>query len=412
MLLDPVVERALIDGSVTRPNGLRAGLDFLEARAATYVACYALFYGAALLVGWVFAFHTGYDDYKDYLALTSGDSANVPEPFASRVFAPFMAARLADWTGMGARDALAVVSFAATALCALPAAGLLRLARIPLPWALVIATAPYPALAVGYYLVPDGMAALFVLTCFYGIAAKTPWLSGAGAALAMLTRNTSLLAIGLWSAFSASVRATRWAAIAALVGVAIGMVLLKTLFPPQASNVHEMSGALYFLLKPAVNAVKNLLGVELYLNTVDWCAPPVAVFDISFIPGLGNITEIGYCRINAMRPLYSVLSYLMIFGIAPLLIARAMMRTLRDSEKLTLLGNAASLAAFAPFTILFLLSPTFGITIKRLFVESYPLLFPIAALFIPTCTSQDRLKPLWWIGYNIVGFILLANIHP
>ncbi len=411
MPTEPVGGCILLDGRLSR-TPLGAWLDFLEARTARYIACYALFYCVALVIGWLFAFHHGYDDYKDYLALASGDRAHVPQPFASRVLAPFIAGQAAAWTGASVRDALAAVGLISTALCALPAAGLLRLARVPLPWALVIATIPYPALAVGYYLVPDGMAPLFVLTCFYGVAAKTRWLSGAGSVLAILTRNTSLLAIGLWSAVSLRARDTRWAAAAALAGIVVGMVLLKVLFPPHTSNVHEMSGALYFALKPAVNAVKNLLGIELYLNTVDWCTPPVATFDISFIPGLGNITEIGYCRINVLRPIYSLLCYLMIFGIAPLLIARAMIRTARTSEDRTLLGRAASLLVFAPFTILFLLSPTFGITIKRLFVESYPLLFPIAGLFIPAMSAENGLKPLWWIGYNIAGFVLLANIRP
>lgn len=392
-------------------GALGKAVDFLEASSARYVAGYTLFYLAALGVGWVFAFHHGYDDYKDYLALAAGQGADVPEPFASRVLAPFVAGRVADIFGLTVQDALATVSFLSWAFCALPAAALLRTARISIPWALVIATLPFPALAVGYYLVPDGMAVLFTLTCLWGIARHTPWLSGAGAALAILSRNTTSVAITLWAAFSATRKPTRWAAFGALAGIVVGVLVLK-LFAQPAANVHEMSGALYFALKPAVNAVKNLLGLELYLNTVDWCAPPVQVFDVSFIPGIGNITEVGYCRVNVLRPIYSLLCYLMIFGVAPILAARAMLRTAKAAEKPTILGVSGALAVFAPFTILFLLSPALGITIKRLFVESYPLLFPIAGLIIPAATQENRLKPLWFIGYNILGFILLATIRP
>lgn len=408
---DPARDWTLSAQRITRTAALTALVDFMEARPSRYVICYTLFYWAALAVGWVFAFHQGYQDYIDYLAMAR-DQGHVPEPFASRIAAPFIAGLVADVTGVTARNALAGVSLITWALCALPAASLLRRAGVSLPWALVFATIPFPALAVGYYLVPDGMAALLVLISFWAISTNAPVLSGASAALAILSRNSISVAIALWSAYCALSRSTRVAALAALGGTVVGIILLRTVFSPEAANVHEMNGALYLLLKPGVNAVKNLLGLELYLNTVDWCAPPRAVFDISFIPGLGDISQIGYCSINPMRPLYSLLSYLMIFGVAPILAVLAMIRAGRAVEPRSIIGIVQALAVFAPFIILFLLSPTLGITIKRLFVTAYPLLFPIAGLITSAVPGQARLMPLWLIGYNIVGFALLATIRP
>ncbi|MEL7028078.1 MAG: hypothetical protein AAGL49_02460, partial [Pseudomonadota bacterium] len=335
----------------------------------------------------------------------------VKQPFASRVFATILAQWASEAFSMEIRSALAIVSSAGWILAAWPASFILYKSKVPLNWAIVIASVPLPALASAYYLVPDGVAVLFALSCFAGMSLNSRILATLGATLTVLTRNTMALSIVLWTA-AASLRRTQVYGLSILFGVAVGAVLLAWMTPAESTNQHQMNAALYILAKVPVNAIRNILGLDIYINTADWCATPQIVFSVSHLPGLGDINELGICSFNWSRTMYTLFAYSTIFGVFPYLVARAILRDVKRGRSKPVKDIALLLSIYAPFTFLFVISPALGITIKRLFVEAYPLIFPLARFVCPICPNPSKQQVAILVCLNIAAVILLHALYP
>jgi hypothetical protein len=123
---------------------------------------------------------------------------------------------------------------------------------------------------------------------------------------------------------------------------------------------------------------------------------------------MGRITEVGICANQIAKPVYSLVCYLFIFGLIPVIL----IVSLTGRTPFGFDGAKASPLRWtdaAPFLTMFAMAPTFGISTKRLFIESYPLIFPLAAqLFSGTGKSWQPL-PLICIAYNVVGHMIFLR---
>lgn len=378
----------------------------LKAEAFRYVGLFCLVFWTVVGLAVVLAPVLGYSDYVHYLKIVNGDIADVRQPFVSRVFGPEIARLLMRGTGWSPSTALTTVCLAGWAVAPLAGGLLLYLRKTPLTWALVVASVPFAALAARFFQVPDGWAVSFVLTLFIGLELASAPLAGAGAVALAFARSSSLMSVLLQLA--AGYRKGRWRiAAVVLAAFAIGLVARAPLIHGNPGNQHRMPGLVYLLAKAPVNGLSNLFGVHIYTNTYPYCPKPATVLELGRVPGLGDIHTVGLCS-GAWRPiLTSVLCYAAIFGVFPALALRRLLSPGPLAEK----AADPSWRELAAFLAMHLLSPAFGLTITRLFVEAYPLLFIAAGPAVRGMTLT-RGRAVVLMGLNIAAFVILMSISP
>ncbi len=388
------------DGGELKPSKRLAG-TFLS-----YMAWFCLIYWTLTAATAIIAPATYYTDYVEYLQIAQGRMVDVHQPFAGRILAPEAARLLSFVAGLSAPLALALVSGAGWALAPILTATLLWLRKVPIGWALVVASLPYPALAARFYLVPDAWALCLVLSVFIAIERRGSAAAGLSAFALALARTSSILAIVLRLALDLGKWRVRLA-VAIAAGFALGLVVKAPLIRGNQGNTHQMSGVLYILAKTPVNFMANLMGAHLYTNSFSYCPSPLFAYETGPLPGLGKIQTLGLCPFNAAPVVISLLCYGLIFGAIPLIALRRMARagfTPRDRFDLDWRQTASFLAIFA-------LSPAFGLTITRLFIEAYPLML----LAMRPLAGAVDLRPRQAIAlsaYNLAGLILLAVAAP
>ena len=353
-----------------------------------------------------FSLVEGYFDYDEYLNMTLGNFENVTEPFASRIFGPLLAHWLMRFAHISPTSALSVVCGVGWALVPIAAGYLLFLCSVPVRWSLIIATVPFPAVDARYYLVPDAWAALSVILFMIAVKIDKHACAFVASCAAMFVRSSSAAAIIIWSAAASPDSRFRWVRIS-ICGVGFGLVLKYFAFQTHSSNVHHMNQALYYLAKVPVNLLHNLVGIQFYSDSINWCSPPIFAFDVSKIPGMGRIHMLGVCTPDFGNLARALVCYFFIFGALPiwLLISEAP----RDRwTRARLKGDLTPLV----FLVFFALAPGFGRTVVRLFIEAYPLLL-LAVVRASNSGYPDRLAPmLFFLVYNLVGMAIIAFILP
>ena len=349
---------------------------------------------------------TQYPDYNEYIDIVAGRMASVHQPFAGRILAPEIARLVVVATGWAPAPVLGAISAVGWALVPVLGAAYLWLRKLPLGWAIVIATVPFPALSARFILVPDAWAICLVLSIFIALEMRKGAVAGALAFVLAFVRTSSILAVTLQ--FAADFRKTglRMAAIIAAMFV-VGVLIKMPLIHGNAGNQHQMSSVIYMIAKTPVNGMANIFGVHLYTNTYPYCIRPVWSTDIGQIRGLGNIHTVGVCPIEYQPVIVSLLCYASIFGLLPSIAA---VRLFRMGFPRSMLTDIAA-RELAVFLAAVLLSPAFGLTITRLFVESYPLLF-VAAGPIASGTVLTPRQLLAMVAFNLGALVLLAYVAP
>lgn len=365
------------------------------------IGCFAALIGLTWVIGVV----AGYEDYRQYLDMTVGRLDSVTEPFASRRLGPALAALLARASGLAPAAALALTVIAGWLAAAVAAGLILWRVGASRRWTWVLATVPFPGISAAFHLVPDSLTVALVLLFVLAVTLRSGGAALAASAAAMLARGTSALSILLWAPAwlwrrSAGVKIL----VGAAVGLILGALLKRWLWPSSAQNVHHMNGAVYLVAKTGMNAVRAFLGVQLYADTTDWCPRPAHVLYLHGMPGLGRIDAVGVCAFKPLAIVSSFTSYACILGVTPYVAVRHLIAACRTT------GVAAALREQAPvvaFLFLFLLAPTLGSTAPRLFIEAYPLIFVVA----PLCVGRSDLSGRAFAGalaLNALGFALLS----
>ena len=350
-----------------------------------YRACVlATFLGGIALTLLLDPIRWDFPDNLHYAAMASGTwrigDAGLPvlEPFANRVLAPLLAGLLARSTGLDVMTAMAVINGAALILIGLVVAAYFERKTVPLSAALTVAAMPiFGTLA----LFAATVDALFVLVTIVALIAAFELRRTLTAPLALtaLLLRESFIAYYPFLVVRDLLRGA-WLQVAALIAVAVlAVTLIELAKPYETSNIHNMSGLAYLILKIPVNLIKNLLGITFWTNTKSWCVDPFLTFDVRWLPGLGDVKTVGICTPTPNRAINTLINFLCIFGIVPLLVARdglrdAIPRTLRPTD-----DALDRLTAFWAAAFFFLLAPGLGSTesgsnFGRLFIYVVPCL--------------------------------------
>jgi hypothetical protein len=385
----------------------RMGLSRLvTSKGVQYIAWFCLVYWLIVVLSVVLTPVVDYKDYAEYINLVNGRISEVHQPFVGRILAPMIARLAVVSTGVSPSWALGVTSAVGWAIVPILGGAFLSLRKVPIGWALVIASVPFPAQAARFLLVPDGWPICLILTIFIAIETRRGALAGVAAFVLALTRTSSILAVTL--RLVADFRKNKYRLAAVIFAAFFAGLLLKIpLLSGNPGNQHKMPGIIYMLAKAPVNGLSNIVGMHIYTNTYPYCPKPSTTLELGKVVGFGDVHTIGLCPIFYPQIYTSFACYVFIFGLLPFIAARHLFRERLHHR------NATDFAwrEITVFLAAFILSPTFGLTISRLFVESYPLLFVAAA---PMASGKD-LRPRQvaaLILYNLIGLAVLVTVAP
>jgi hypothetical protein len=257
-------------------------------------------------------------DSPQYIALAEGRFADVVAPFSNRILAPALSALLSSNLGWSLAEGFSAVALVGAVLFLLAVHAVYRRYELE-PYLLLpaVLAVPWVVGTIRDAYLPDilvlGLSAVFLLC-----VREDNWpLAGLVAALLILARETSAILIVLVLGFALHQRRHMLAAAVAVLTIG-AFFFLRHLTPP-AANVHAMNGLLYMALKLPVNLLRNVLGVQFWLNDFAWCPQPLFAVPMGGELGayLGKIREIGVCAPNPMFPLGSAALALSTFGVLP-----------------------------------------------------------------------------------------------
>jgi hypothetical protein len=270
-------------------------------------------------------------DSPMYIAMAEGQFEKVLAPFSDRVLVPLLSASIHSALGIPIAASFAAISLVGAALFFICVTLVYRHYGLR-PYTLLPAllAVPWVIDAVRDAYLPDSL--VMGLTClFLVLVLDDRWLAGAIVGfLSILARETSLILIFFAIGFAAHQRRWSLAVIFALAGVAAVLVVKE--MAPAVPNVHAMNGLLYMALKIPVNFLRNVLGVQFWLNDMHWCSTPLVSIPVrpALSAYLGKITAIGVCAPNLMAPITNGALVLSLFGVLPAMTVALVSRSRRE----------------------------------------------------------------------------------
>ncbi|MGO8917841.1 MAG: hypothetical protein ACLQJR_18215 [Stellaceae bacterium] len=257
-------------------------------------------------------------DSPRYIAMAEGRLQDVIAPFSDRILAPFLSASIHSTFGLSIAAAFSAVSLVGAALFGVGIHFVYRQYRIE-PYAVFPAmlAVPWVIDAIRDAYLPDIL--VMGLTCVFLLCVRNGnWLlAGLVAVLSILARETSLILVFVAIGFAA--RQRRWLFAATLAAVSLGAVVAVKHMTQSAPNFHAMNGLLYMVLKIPVNFLRNVIGIQFWLNDMPWCDHPLVTVPVGQAASayLGKITAFGVCAPNFMAPITNAALLLSIFGVLP-----------------------------------------------------------------------------------------------
>ena len=265
-----------------------------------------------LLLG--FDFPDNITDSYWYLKMASGQGDEVVRPFAARILHPFLAGSAARLLGASIENGFRVVAVFSLLLFCVATACRLHRGRVSWQIAVPILLTPLPLLMLRHGYMPD-LAHAALLSLFLVLVDRR-FLPAMGVLLALfLCREaTALIAIPLVLWLIAR-RQLKSASIVLLVSGA-SLILVRLLVGSGHSNAHGIDALTYVFFKMPFNLSRNLFGLELWVNTIEYCTPS-QVWELPGWLARGSVHAVGVCGFNHLRPLHLVSSALTTFGVLP-----------------------------------------------------------------------------------------------
>lgn len=330
-------------------------------------------------------------DSSYYKEMAEGHYSNVIKPFSNRILHPMLVRTLAGIFSISTDRAF--FAWGLLALMTLAWTLSLILGRSDIPHytvvsAVVVFTPLWLSLFRDYFL-PDlfhaALLGLFFLVLLESeIKQKFRWASLVLLFLLYLTRESTIL-LTLSIIVVSVYKSERRLAFAACISTLIGISVVSIAARHSPANIHAMNDLLYAGLKIPFNFMKNVLGIQLWTNTLmnnqeTYCRPVMAINVPTWLP-LGSINSLGVCSFDPRFPINTVKVALTVFGVMPTLLI----------AKIVKVRNAISRN-----------SPTWLLVV---------LLYGSLAYFIGTSigASVNRLIGYGWPAFWLATPILLKN---
>jgi hypothetical protein len=183
--------------------------------------------------------------------------------------------------------------------------------------------------------------------------------------LLQVTRDNTLLLV-LCTIAVAVVKKRKTLALSAMAGSIVGVSV--TAIVAVTANRHGLAGGAYLVLKLPFNFLRNVVGIPLWTNTLDFCKPWIA-FDVPSWAHLGSIRAIGVCPVYHGAQILALWSVVSLFGALPLFVIGCILRRRRT---LFLTCTPWELVIFAYGLTSFLAGLCTGASIYRLTGYAWP----------------------------------------
>jgi hypothetical protein len=228
-----------------------------------------------------------------------------------------------------------------------------------------------------YGFLPDLFHAALVAVFFWLMLLG--WRTGMLAMIPLMffTREATILlgvivAIVLWR------RKERRTAIAVACVTLISMVISARIAAHGKPNIHGINPLMYIVAKVPFNFLKNVLGVEGWTNTFSYA--PAWKIALPHWLHFGKIREVGFRGFRPSLPLGLLLQWLVIFGLLPLLLWRAMQKRRSASNPARAIPAAIDVALVYGL-VSFAAAPVLGAGTGHLIAYAWPA-FWIAAVWL------------------------------
>jgi len=339
-----------------------------------------------------------------YLMMARGEAQEVPAPFAGRLVHTGLA-RLLTGAGMDAEWAFVAVAVPAFWIMLTAIFGLHRWGGVPATVTLVAVVGWFGAALLMDATLPDVHAAAWLAVVAVAAVTRSLWtvplLVGAVLCRESLALFALVLAVMAWR--DGQPKFAVATAVAAVVGLVLGAIWSG------AGNIHGVGGLIYLATKAVFNLSRNLVGLELYVETIDYCEPIRTWTLPSWVPS-GNVREVGVCGFNPRRPLWLLISWCGIFGILPgwLWARRHQVRAVWPEAPLWMR------AALVYGLVVALLAPAAGTMLDRLVGYGWPAFWLAAPLLAGPVTGGRRLLVTLGVMQVVgsIGVMLLASSSP
>ncbi len=306
----------------------------------------------------------GVPDSSFYLNMAEGRMAEVPQPFASRPLAPFLARGLAAAVHRSSETGFVVLGWASLLFTLVVVFWMVTSTAAP-RWMLpVVAAVPFwPQLLHGLAL-PDLPYTALLCCLLLFLAVDRPY--GAASMLLPLTlaRESTLLA--LVCLLIVGWRRLRWSGcLVATAAVVAGSLLVRRLSAGAGGNPEHLPAFFYMAAKLPWNLLR-VVGVRPWSNLYPFlCATPQWQRALP----LGPLHSVGFCAISPIAPLQAILALTTTFGLLPPLFVllwrhRDRTRSMGLLQRFCLVYGGVS----------FVLAPAIGTWYTRLLGYGWPLL--------------------------------------
>ena len=369
---------------------------------------------AALLLLALPLFPDPESDNPQYLAMAQGRIGEVPQPFAGRVLAPLAARLMASLARIDVESSFAIIAVLAYAAIAATVCRLGDRLQIDGRLAALSWCLPLMLFCFAHPYSPDLLAMLWVALILLAVDADWPVAAVLLFVPALLTRE-SLALLGLVMVVSALATRRFGYAAGLVAAVVAGLWLAARLSDGSVGNIHAMNPLLYMAAKIPANALENLLGINIWTNSYQWCDAPSFTVAVPHFVNLGKIKEFGLCRPDGDEIVRGWLPYVSAFGAGTgllMALARPIARGWSDLPQVVRLSLVYGL-------VMFLLGPMSGKSVMRTTFYGWPA-FLVAAPYLfqrfllPRLAQRDfvRLGLLYLGGAWAAAFAITGRHVP
>jgi hypothetical protein len=319
-----------------------------------------------------------------YIALATGRSKEVIRPFASRVIHPLCVRHTASLVGIPTDRAFVVVALGALCLFAASLAVASQRSSVdPIVTAAVVFSPSLLRMFRQAYL-PDFFHAALLSLLLAGQPSGF-FVPAVLSCLLQATReNTFILAAAVVVMALATARFRLAAGFA--VGTAGGVVLASMLSASSQPNLHHLPGTLYIAGKLVFNLARNLFGISLWSDTLNYCSP----WKVWQLPGwlhCGNIRALGICPADRTMQIATFSAALTLFGAMPAVVVFGISRWgTRPGQALNFWEVVALVYGLASFAAGFCT----GASVDRLLAYAWPAFWLSGPVFLARTARSNR----------------------
>ncbi len=324
-------------------------------------------------------------DSTHYIDIALGHLADVHQPFSSRALIPLVAGGLSTTTGLSLERSFVTIGL--LALATLVAALAVTHARSEVrPAAVLILVTPLLVDLTQQFYLPDlghaALVALYLLTLYTG----RQRLALLALFVALLARESTLL-LSLCVIGSALARRQRGLALQTAAVTIAGWSLSMVIAGQGQPNIHGANGLIYLVGKVPFNALRNLLGVFLWTDTLAANDPavfshaPLFAFAVPSWAPLGAIHRVGLYALVPEYPLTTLQTLATHFGVLPFVVlADTWARWRRRGRSLWADLPLAVQVALAYGLIAYVAGTSLGASVHRLIGYGWPAFWLAAPL--------------------------------